>query len=63
MRPSSTGHSPDGKWWHDGTTWLPAISPDALMRFDGQRWRRNEHRLARPLLTVGLTLVGVAALP
>jgi hypothetical protein len=30
--------SEDGRWWWDGTRWLPAISEDGQWRWDGSRW-------------------------
>jgi hypothetical protein len=38
MQPNPSGHSPDGRWWWDGTGWLPAWSPDGRNWFDGVRW-------------------------
>ena len=38
MQPTGSGHSPDGRWWWDGTGWLRAWSPDGRNWFDGVRW-------------------------
>ncbi len=31
--------SPDGKWWWDGSQWVPAISPDGRYHWDGRNWQ------------------------
>jgi hypothetical protein len=37
MHPDASGHSPDGRWWWDGSRWLPAWSLDGRTWFDGMR--------------------------
>ncbi|MFN8077679.1 MAG: hypothetical protein U0Q15_19975 [Kineosporiaceae bacterium] len=54
MRASRTGHSPDRKWWHDGTAWLAAVSADGRERFDGTSWRPNRRAVDVPLLVLGV---------
>jgi hypothetical protein len=36
--PAHTRFSPDGEWWWNGATWLPAVSHDGLWRWDGASW-------------------------
>jgi hypothetical protein len=38
MQPTASSHSPDGRWWWDGSQWLPAWSADGRNWFDGTRW-------------------------
>lgn len=59
MRASRTGHSRDRKWWHDGTTWLAAVSADGRERFDGVRWRPNRRPVDVPVLVLGVTVFGL----
>lgn len=44
-------HSPDRRYWWDGSQWLLAVSRDGQLWFDGTEWRPN------PLTPPGIPLV------
>jgi hypothetical protein len=57
-------HSPDRRWWWDGTAWLPAYSPDGKHWWTGTGWesRRESTRLiALTWVAAGFTIAGMAS--
>jgi hypothetical protein len=42
-------HSPDGRWWFDGSTWHPALSANGRWHWTGNNWVPTTDQQRRPI--------------
>jgi hypothetical protein len=58
-RMSPPQHSPDGRWWFNGSTWHPALSEDGHWFWTGDNWVATTGQRRRPI-PLSLWLCGIA---
>jgi len=65
--PPPPQYSPDGRWWWDGTRWIPVVPPPGSSQPPGPPYGWNprpepHHWSHRPVGSTGLTLGVLAAI-